>query len=406
MAKQNNSTMKALSAWERLMNPLKNLTANQIELMFENSKHGNDVRLQTAFFQMERTMPIFSICIQKRTAGILSRKWKILPVDESEEAKNQTEFVQNVLQKCDMLNEDGLTSAIEHLALAAFRGRSVIKPFIDSEKGLLLKKIDNWNVLEHNNKLFWNPDVDSGNWPVEGNLQQISENEVLCIRDRQPIDIPGIQIYLRQLVGEQQWARFVERQGIPQIIITAPDGTPDTELQVWNQRAMQIYEGGSGVLPPGAKIDEMTAARGQDPFSQFCQHQMELIAILATGGALSTIGGATGLGSNLADVQNDQFQSLITRDCKKIQNGINSVIIRKIVREMLGTADIKCSFAFVEDEDKTADEYVEIAQKLVAMNIPINLTEFKKLTGISFIKDGTEDDSADMWTPEKQESES
>lgn len=161
-----------------------------------------------------------------------------------------------------MLNEDGLTSAIEHLALAAFRGRSVIKPFIDSEKGLLLKKIDNWNVLEHNNKLFWNPDVDSGNWPVEGNLQQISENEVLCIRDRQPIDIPGIQIYLRQLVGEQQWARFVERQGIPQIIITAPDGTPDTELQVWNQRAMQIYEGGSGVLPPGAKIDEMTAARG------------------------------------------------------------------------------------------------------------------------------------------------
>lgn len=39
------------------------------------------------------------------------------------------------------------------------------------------------------------------------------------------------------------------------------------------------------------------------------------------------------------------------------------------------------------------------------MNVPINLSEFKKLTGISFIKDGTEDDSADMWTPEKQESE-
>lgn len=88
---------------------------------------------------------------------------------------------------------------------------------------------------------------------------------------------------------------------------------------------------------------------------------MELIAILATGGSLSTIGGATGLGSNLADVQNDQFQSLITRDCKKIQNGINAVVIRKIVRDMLGTADIKCSFQYVEDEDKTADEYVEIA---------------------------------------------
>jgi len=32
---------------------------------------------------------------------------------------------------------------------------------------------------------------------------------------------------------------------------------------------------------------------------------MEMIAILATGGSLATIGGATGLGSNLADVQNN-----------------------------------------------------------------------------------------------------
>ena len=149
-------------------------------------------------------------------------------------------------------------------------------------------------------------------------MKEIPEHEVICVRDSLPIDIPGIQIYLRQLVGEQQWARFVEKQGIPQILITAPEGTPDDALEVWNQRAMQIYEGGSGVLPPGANVNELTSARGQDPFSAFCQHQMEMIAILATGGNLSTIGGSTGLGSNLADVQNDQFQQLISYDCKRI----------------------------------------------------------------------------------------
>ena len=107
---------------------------------------------------------------------------------------------------------------------------------------------------------------------VTTDLQELPEHEVICVRDSLPIDIPGIQIYLRQLVGEQQWARFVEKQGIPQILITAPEGTPDNALDVWNQRAMQIYEGGSGVLPPGANVNEMTAARGQDPFSAFCQH--------------------------------------------------------------------------------------------------------------------------------------
>lgn len=159
--------------------------------------------------------------------------------------------------------------------------------------------------MDWNHKLYWNPDTDAGHLPEDGVLEEISEHEVLCIRETQPVDIPGIQIYLRQLVGETQWSRFVEREGIPQILITAPEGTPDTELDVWNQRAMQIYDGGSGVLPPGAQVDQMTAARGQDPFSEFCRHQSELIAILATGGSLSTIGGSTGLGSNLADVQDN-----------------------------------------------------------------------------------------------------
>lgn len=53
----------AINAWEMNMNPLRSLTASQIEVLLEQSKRGNDVRLQTAFYQMERTMPIFSICI-------------------------------------------------------------------------------------------------------------------------------------------------------------------------------------------------------------------------------------------------------------------------------------------------------------------------------------------------------
>ena len=45
MAKANNKLSKALNAWELNMNPLRSLTANQIEVLLEQSKHGNDVRL-------------------------------------------------------------------------------------------------------------------------------------------------------------------------------------------------------------------------------------------------------------------------------------------------------------------------------------------------------------------------
>lgn len=233
-------------------------------------------------------------------------------------------------------------------------------------------------------------------------MKELPEHEVICVRDSLPIDIPGIQIYLRQLVGEQQWARFVEKQGIPQILITAPDGTPDGALDVWNQRAMQIYEGGSGVLPPGAAVNEMTAARGQDPFSAFCQHQMEMIAILATGGSLSTIGGSTGLGSNLADVQNNQFQQIISYDCKRIQNAMSDVAVRKAVYDILNENRILCRFEFIEDDDTTAEQYLEMAAKLSAMGVPLNLTELKKLTNLPFIQDGNPNDSSDLWTPSKE----
>lgn len=68
-------------------------------------------------------------------------------------------------------------------------------------------------------------------------LQTIPADEICYVVDDKPLDWIGITIYLRQLVGETAWARFVEKQGIPQVIITVPEGTPETDLEKWNYRA-------------------------------------------------------------------------------------------------------------------------------------------------------------------------
>lgn len=311
MAKDTNNKISKLSqAWTLSVNPLRGLTRQQIEQMLQNARIGNDVRLQIAFREIERTMPIFGICIEKRLAGIINRRWAIEPLDESNEAKEQAKTVKKILLECDTMNIDGLTMALRHLGMASFRGRSVIKPFFHGDR-LVLKCLDNWNVLERNNKLYWNPEA---SFSVDFNTQEIQElpeDEVCWVKNDLAIDIPGIQIYLRQLVGEEQWARAVEKYGVAQVLITAPEGTSDAQLPVWSERATKIFEGGSGVLPPGSTVESLTDARGQDPFSAYIQHQMEMISILAVGGALNTIGGSTGLGSDLASQQNEQFQSLI-----------------------------------------------------------------------------------------------
>ena len=87
---QNNkpsSVNKISNAWSHMLNPLRNLTQTGIQQLIENIKRGNDVKLQVAFKEIEQNTPIFGICINKRLAGITSRKWDIVPLDDSAEAK-------------------------------------------------------------------------------------------------------------------------------------------------------------------------------------------------------------------------------------------------------------------------------------------------------------------------------
>ena len=177
------------------------------------------------------------------------------------------------------------------------------------------------------------------------------------------------------------------------MVITAPDGTPDSALPTWTFRAQQIMNGGSGVLPSGAKVDELTTARGQDPFSAFCQHQMEVIAILATGGTLNTIGGATGLGSNLADVQNEQFNKLVRKDIRKIEKAMTKGV--GVVARGMGLNPEGLRFNFVSDEDDTK-EVLEVAEKMKGLGLTIDIEKMRKYIKYDIMSDAQKD----LWMPE------
>lgn len=121
---------------------------------------------------------------------------------------------------------------------------------------------------------------------------------------------------------------------------------------------------------------------------------MEQFSILATGGTLATLGGSTGLGSNLADVQNSQFQSLVNYDCKRIQNAMQTVV-DKCVAKMFGSAEVKVRFEFVEADEVKPSEYLELAQKAKALGLKVDVQKLKSLTGLQFIAD----EEKDLWTP-------
>lgn len=84
---------------------------------------------------------------------------------------------------------------------------------------------------------------------------------------------------------------------------------------------------------------------------------------------------------------------------------MSAVAVRKAIYDILGESSILCRFEFVENDNTTAEQYLEMASKLASIGVPLNLSELKKLTNLSFIKDGNADNSSDIWTPSKTEAE-
>lgn len=153
------------------------------------------------------------------------------------------------------------------------------------------------------------------------------------------------------------------------------------------------------MLESGADVKELTSARGQDPFSLFCRHQMEMISILATGGSLNTIGGNTGLGSNLADMQNKQFMQLVDRDRKQLTRAMNQIVSK--ILDTLGEEKL-CRWEFISDEDET-DHVLDTTQKLLKLGMTIDNEKVKRLIKYDIFSD-TEDEKA-IWTPKTENGE-
>lgn len=121
-----------------------------------------------------------------------------------EGSEEQAKRVEDLFRANEQNEEfDTIGSAIEHLSLYSFRGRAFVKPIFEDGK-LVLKKLNNWNVLMHNNKLWWNPSsAPAVDLKV---LAEIPKEELAFCTSERPIDLPGILIYLRQLVGETKWS--------------------------------------------------------------------------------------------------------------------------------------------------------------------------------------------------------
>ena len=383
------------------INPLWNIDERRAQQIFDFARSGNYAWLQYLYNEIEERDPTLLVCVTRRTSALAELDWRVVRANaklyrnaDENMVKEQIQCVEEAVARID-----NLPDALEHLALSAFRGYSMIAPTHDLGGNINhFDLIDSWNLCydKAGQSWYFNPsgsafslpaNIGLPNTPVPKQLQFIPRDEVCVVTRNRPIDWPALIIYLRSAVGERDWGRFLETYGLPPVIITMPEFTSKEDEDLYVAAAESVFEGRSGVVPYGSQVNYASESRGTNPFTEFIEHQMKLVVLMSTGGTLASLA-ESGSGTLAGEAQQDEWLRIIRADKRIIANALNKQICEDIIRSHkdFKGKPILAEFQLDSDPQPTAKEVAELASTLNSAGFEMDADELSQITGFKIRK--------------------
>ena len=377
------------------LNPLWNISSRQAQMIYDFARSGNFAQLEYLYNEIENSSPVFSVCVTRRCGALSELGWKVVRSDERLNrnadaglVKEQIECLETAIAKIDNLPE-----ALEHFALSAFRGFSVASVWRGADNmPQHIECLDHWNICldKKNNRWLWNPGAVSFVNPTMSSqgMTVIPPEDSIAIKRKREIDWPAMKIFLRESVGERDWGRFLETYGLPPVILTMPDNTNMQDMQAYVEAAASVFEGRSGVVPFGTEVNFASESRGVNPFTEFVDHQMKLFVLMATGGTLTSLSEATGIGSGASETQMDTWKQIVRADVRIVSNAIDRQLCQQIIasqKDFKGKP-ILAEFKLDTEPQMTAKEVVDMASALSSAGYEMDAQEISQITGFTVRK--------------------
>ena len=372
--------------WREAMNPLRGLTVTKAVAIFDNARLGCYADLMWLYNEIEAADPTLLICAERRAAGVEELDWSIATKkagrvgaawDETLAAE-QVRFLEAAYGACG-----NLLDGIEALSAAFFRGFAHVLPRYATD-GLALtavERLDGWNFAfnRRTGRWHWNPEAHSA--AAVESLAEIPETELASVVRTRHIDYPALSIYIRAALGEKQWGLFMERYGVPPVMIVMPEFADATDEARYLEAAQRVARGGSGALPYGSQVTYATEARGTNPFSEYLKHQQELVVLLATGGIATSLAMPAGLGNGPSDEHGDTWRTIVRRDARVIAQAFN----RRVTADLLAAAypgrPALAEFVFDTEATPSAAEVFDAGAKAVTAGYRIVQGELEAKSG-------------------------
>ncbi|MCL2103460.1 MAG: DUF935 family protein [Kiritimatiellaeota bacterium] len=379
------------AAWIEATNPLRNLTLREAQAIYDAARLGNTVRLQWLYNEIEAADPTLFICTERRGGAMADLDWTVRVKSGKASrlngleglAREQEDFLLGVFGD---LEDANLWEAVERLATAFFRGFAHTAPvWADGGRGVdRFELFDSWNFVRdpRTGQWYWNPEADGVLTQfATGRVVPVGPGELCSLVRARHVNYPALGIYVRAALGEKKWGMFVERYGIPPVIIIMPPETDPSRQREWMAAAEKVADGGSGALPAGSDVKYADAARAQSPFAQFIQHQQELVVLMATGGVFTSLSGPTGIGQGASGVHADTWKSIVRRDAAVIASAINRQVTDRLLDAAFPGRPHLAAFDFETESQPTADEVFATAGKAAAAGLAVDPAEVSERSG-------------------------
>lgn len=378
------SRVSQYNAWRDNYNPQRGLTIRRAVDLVESYVRGEYADLMWLFgapyVGIEGSDPDYMALIELRNGKLLEMDWaakQIADISQKDEklSGEQQDFVRQMIDGIPNLYE-----GIEHLAMASYRGFSLIE--LNVTQGQIdLIPVDPWNVVRDGSRGDWkyNPEARQVSYAYLGDDLIIDPQYWLIREVKRPIGRFALLKYIRANLAEKDWDAFLEIYGVPGGIVIMPPnlGQFEDEYRRW---AEQAAKGGSGALPHGATYTPNDQPRGINPFDGRLRYLTEKLVLAGTGGMLTMLS-APGSGTLAGGAHSETFKTLASGEARKISEVIQTQLIEPCLRRAFPGQPILAYFELAFNEETDTGEFIKDVATLATAGYQVDPAQVEEKTG-------------------------
>lgn len=390
------AAVKRADKWRERYNPLRGLTAETARALIESYLSGQATDLMWAqaapMIGIEACDPDYLALIERTTARLLEMDWDIRTAADAKGAAGRKAKRQAEVLRAGYDRFDDLYQAIGHLAMARFRGWAHVE--VDWGKGELLP-IPPWHVLRDGLDGGWgyNPSARTLAYEsLDAEYRIDPERHWWLIRTHdRPIAGWALLKYFYQALAARDWAAFTNIYGIPGGVVVGPPTIPAGQEDLFEQAAADIARGGEGYLPHGSEWKPNVAARGTQPFKEWLDWLSGKLILAGTGGKLTMLNDATGLGSGQSQSHEETFDQIAKAEARKIGEVLNRQFDRRLLEAegLIGPGERPLAWwALSSGEETDSASIIDEVGKLALAGYKVDLKQVEEKTGYQLMPNG------------------